>query len=214
MAKRCARCGRVYPDDHRFCPVCAVSLVRTNVMSAPVRSVRNTLDRKGDESQRCLESGVRRDYYKEGHAFEVYVANSLFPRPDYDVVRITPRRDDLDGRYIASAEDPDLQIRHVKSNHLFWVECKWRTSRSLTQGKMRVCRDMNQLHRYREFQKEHLPEKVYIALGWWLPTRNAPFKMHCIPLDKMKQAWLDLDILKSFERSPSEPFQYLHGRLQ
>ena len=159
-------------------------------------------------------SGIRRDYFKEGHAFEVYVANSLFPRTTYDVERITPRRDDLDGRYIASAKDPDLQIRHIKSNHLFWVECKWRTSRSLTQGKMRVCKNIDQLLRYQEFQEKHRPEKVYIALGWWESTKNAPFKMYCIPLDKMKHAWLDLDILGSFERSPSEPFQYWYGRLQ
>lgn len=159
-----------------------------------------------------LRSGDGRDYFREGHAFEVYVANSLFPRTDYVIERITPRRDDLDGRYIASAKDPDLQIRHIKSDHLFWVECKWRTSKSLVAGKMRVCNDIDQLLRYKEFQEKHQPEKVYVALGWW--TKNAPFKMYCMPIDKMMHAWLDLDVLSSFERSSSEPFQYWYGQLR
>jgi len=34
-------------------------------------------------------SAAKRDYFKEGYDFEVYVANTLFPRPGYEIEYFT-----------------------------------------------------------------------------------------------------------------------------
>jgi len=213
MAKRCAKCGRVFPDDHRFCTECGVDLVWTNLVLPAVLSAEETLGRKADEGQVVSASGTGRDYFKEGHAFEVYVANTLFPRPIYGVERITPRRDDLGGRFIASAKDPDLQIRHIKSGHLFWVECKWRTIKSVRNDKLAVL-TRAQLERYRSFQEKERQQRVYVVVGLG-GHAYAPSRLFCIPIGGFNgHPWPFMKKLTPFERSPSEPFQYWYGQLQ
>jgi len=213
MAKRCYRCGRNYPDDHQFCQACGISLVRSNLMPATVPSAQKTIDRKGDEGHGRLVSGIKRDYFKEGYDFEVYVANSLFPRPDFDVEYFTTRRDDLAGRYIASALNPDIQIRHKKSDHLFWVECKWRTSQSVRNDKLAIL-SRAQLERYRSFQEKEGRHKVYVVVGLD-GQAYAPSRMFCIPLEGFdNHPWPYMRRLTPFERSPTEPFQYWYGRLR
>lgn len=160
-----------------------------------------------------LKTSIMRDYFKEGYAFEVYVANTLFPRPDYDIEYFTTRRDDLAGRYIASTLNPDMQIRQRKSNHLFWVECKWRTRKSMRNGKLAVLSRV-QLDRYCRFQEKEGKRRIYIVIG--LDGRpNAPSRLFCLPIHEFNnQPWPPIGNLARFERSPTEPFQYWYGRLR
>ena len=158
-------------------------------------------------------SEIIRDFFKEGYDFEVYVANRLFPRPDFDVEYFTTRRDDLAGRFIASSLNPDMQIRQGKSDHLFWVECKWRTSQSVRNDKLAVL-SRSQLDRYRSFQEKEGRHRVYVVVG--LDGQpNAPSRLFCIPLKGFNDhPWPFMKRLKRFERSPTEPFQYWYGRLR
>jgi hypothetical protein len=213
MAKGCAKCGRVYSDDLRVCHVCGIDLVRADIVSVPAPRVRKLLVPKSDDGPRYSRSGVRRDYFKEGYDFEVYVANRLLPSPDFEVEYFTTRRDDLAGRYIASALNPDIQIRHKKSGHLLWVECKWRTSQSIRNDKLAIL-SRAQLDRYHSFQEKEGRHRVYVVVG--LDGRpNAPSRMFCIPLEGFNDhPWPFMKKLKPFERSPNEPFQYWYGRLK
>jgi len=146
----------------------------------------------------------RKDHFEEGHTFEVYVANSLFPEPDFAVSHITTRRDDLGGRLVESAQNPDIEIRHRKSDHLFWVECKWRTSRSIRNCKLAVL-TRNQLERYNSFQERERLHRVYVVVG--LNGRpDSPSRLFCIPLKEFNnQPWPYLRMLVPFERSPAVP---------
>jgi hypothetical protein len=101
------------------------------------------------------------DTYSKGDLFENY-AQKLFPDQDFKVVHYTTRRDELDGRKIESAQNPDFQFEHRRSGHRFWVECKWRGD--LYDGKLDWCKDY-QFKRYKEFQEEVRPQKVYAVIG-------------------------------------------------
>jgi hypothetical protein len=171
------------------------------------------LVRKGDGEQRHLDSGARRDHYKEGEAFETYVANSLFPKPRYVVRHMTTTRDDLKGRFIESAQDPDIRIRDTQTSHSFWIECKWRTDGSIRHRKLIICKSRAQMERYNDFQKEHSYEKVYIVVGF-NGKPDAPNTVYCIPLGDLEYPWRYLDTLEPFRRSSTEPFDYSPGRLR
>ena len=149
----------------------------------------------------------------EGEVFEVYVANRLFPWRDYDILDITPRIGALEDRYIESCEDPDLYVRHKRSNHSFYVECKWRTDASMKGRRIMVCKNRAQFERYRVFQAEHRPHKVYIVVGM-NGTETAPSELYRIPLDSINDPWLYPDVIEEFKRSPEETFKYINGRLQ
>jgi hypothetical protein len=213
MAKRCAKCGRFFPDDHRVCQVCGVDLVRADSVFLPVPRVRKLLAPKSDGGQKHLDSGSKRDHFKEGEAFETYVANSLFPKPRYVVRHMTTTRSDLKGRFIESAQDPDIRIRDTQTGHSFWIECKWRTDRSIKDRKLIICKSKAQFERYNDFQNEHGNEKVYIVVGF-NGKPEAPDTIYRIPLSDLEYPWRYLDTLEPFRRSSTDPFDYSPGRLR
>ena len=153
-----------------------------------------------------------RDHYKEGDAFEAYVANKLFPEPYFDVIHATTRRSDLAGRKIVSATNPDLHLRDARTGDLFWVECKYRTDASIKDRKLIICKNRSQFDRYKKFQEEHRSERVYIVVGF-NGRENAPNDLYCIPLDDLEYSWLFLDKLRTFLRVPDRPFVYSMRRL-
>jgi len=160
-----------------------------------------------------VASGAGRDHYKERDAFEAYVATKLFPEPLYVVRRITSARDDLNGRSIESAQDPNIHIRDTQTGHSFWIECKWRTDRSIRHRKLIICKSYAQFRRYNDFQREHRCTKVYIVVGF-NGKPDAPNSIYCIPLDELEYPWRCLDTLEPYRRrSPTEPFDYSLGRL-
>lgn len=77
---------------------------------------------------------------------------------------------------------------------------------------MVVCKNRSQFERYREFQAEHRPHKVYIVVGWG-GEETRPSRLFCIPLDKIDDPWLYPDVIDGFERQPMRPFEYKEGRL-
>jgi hypothetical protein len=160
-----------------------------------------------------VASGAGRDYYKEGAAFEAYVVTNLFPTPRYVVQHITSARDDLNGRFIESAQDPDIHIRDTQTGHSFWIECKWRTDGSIRHRKLIICKSWAQFRRYNDFQSEHRYGKVYIVVGF-NGRPDAPNSIFCIPLNELEYPWHSLDRLEPYRRkSPTEPFDYSPGRL-
>lgn len=154
-------------------------------------------------------SALSGNTFAKGDLFEELVVK-LLPEQQFSIIHATTRRNDLSGRRIESAKDPDLHIRHRKSNHKFWVECKYRGD--LYEDKVNWCRQY-QLDRYRAFQEERRPEKLYIVIGFGgMVTR--PESLYCVPLDDMKYPDLYLTTLQPYWHPRNRPFDYSCGRLR
>lgn len=151
----------------------------------------------------------RSDTHVVGDLFEAYVADLFSPR-EYTFLEVTPRRGDLNGRYIAAALNPDFRIRYEPNGHIIWVECKYRSG--LYKGKLEWCKE-EQFERYRRFQREHWPEKVYVVIGLG-GQPDDPGSLFCIPLIEIASSALEPSLLEPNRmRSPGSPFVYRAGRL-
>jgi hypothetical protein len=147
------------------------------------------------------------DNYAKGDLFEEYVIN-LFPAEYFKILHATTRRDDLGGRQIESAKNPDFHIQHIPSRHKFWVEAKFR--QNIYNNKLIWC-NQNQLMRYKKFQDSVRPEKVYIVIGNG-GSPSAPEIIYCIPLDEIKYTDLFLSKIEMYKKHPYSQFIY-NGRL-
>lgn len=143
-----------------------------------------------------------------GKLFENYVM-SLFPEPHFRALRTTPQHEDYNGRIIESKLDPDFQFRHNPTGHKFWVECKYRGA--LCEGKI-LWSESGQLERYRRFQENHRPEKVFVVIGFGDPP-TMPQEMYCIPLDEIRYPGLYPSSILKYQRHVNRPFWYQGGRL-
>jgi hypothetical protein len=157
---------------------------------------------------KTLKAGLG-DNHAKGDLFEEYAA-SLFPEDTFTIVNHTPPRNDLNGRFIESKLNPDFQIRHKPSNHLIWVECKFRGS--LKEGKIQWS-EQDQLERYREFQNSVMPETVYVVIGQG-GRPSMPSSMYCIPLKEIEYPGLYPVAIQKYERPKSSVFSYTNGRLR
>jgi hypothetical protein len=154
-------------------------------------------------------SALSGNTFAKGDLFEVLVQRML-PDKEFAIVHATTRRDDLDGRKIESAKDPDFRVRHRNSNHLFWVECKYRSEPY--QDKVQWC-EKHQLERYKEFQEKVGREKVYIVIGLG-GIASRPTSIYCVPLDEIKYPGLFLTTLQPYKHPRNHPFSYVNGRLK
>jgi len=162
------------------------------------------------KSRNTNQYSTAQDGYSKGETFERYSLR-LFPEKYYKVLRVTPRRNDLDGRFVESALDPDFQLQHISSKHIFWVECKFRSSMSA--GKIQWCNGFQQFARYKEFQEKNRPQKVFILIGLGGQS-YAPKSMYCIPLDCIAYEGLYLGSIAKYKRNPHSSFKYEYGRLK
>lgn len=161
-----------------------------------------------DNIERLELRALSGDNFAKGYLFERFVIN-LLPEDVYTIISATSRRDDLGGRIIESALDPDFRIRHEPSSHVIWLECKYRSYTYC--NKVQWCKH-HQLERYNKFQEVVKPEKVYIIVGLGGEPSN-PKHLFCIPLDNAKYPGLYPDILEPFEHDQMKPFVYTCGRL-
>jgi len=203
LPTRC-RCGAVFITE---CPNCKVEITEGNVQDR-VKS------RKGDIilPKFCISCGYPFPWtqnFAKGHYFEAFVCN-LFPSDDFDVVHATTTRNDLNGRKIGEAKNPDFRFYHKLSGHYFWVECKFRTT--LYDGKIKWAEKW-QMQRYQQFQKSHGPEKVYVVIGFG-GDPTLPDALYAIPLDEISYPRLYPMSIEKYSRSVNKEFSYLGGRLR
>jgi hypothetical protein len=145
----------------------------------------------------------------KGNYFEAFVCN-LFPRDAFDVVNATTTRNDLNGRMIGEAKDPDLRFYHKSSGRYLWVECKFRST--LHDGKIKWAEKW-QMEQYQQFQRLHRPEKVYVVIGFGGSPTN-PDCLYSIPLDEITSPRLYPMSIDKYSRSVYMEFEYRGGRLR
>jgi hypothetical protein len=144
----------------------------------------------------------------KGDPFEYLVAN-MFPSNDFDLLQSTPKRTDINGRSVEEVKDPDLKIRHRRTGHIFWVECRYR--REPYCGRVIWC-NSEQLKHFREFQARVQTETVYVVIGvgGWA---KVPEQIFLLPLCEANYTSLDVTTLKRFDHRCGMPFKYAEGRL-
>ncbi len=148
----------------------------------------------------------------KGDLFEQYCLKR-FHETIFDCHYYTPRRKDIGSRQVRCLGHPDFQFYHKPSEHKFWVECKFRKHLD-DEGKINWSKGEDQLERYRAFQEEHRPEKVFIVIGLGgMPSM--PSSMYCIPLDDVAYPGLFPSYVEKWRRKdPSAPFEYKSGTLR
>jgi hypothetical protein len=203
LPTRC-KCGAIFIAE---CPNCKEEIREGNL------SNQKTIH-KGDIAlpKYCIACGSPypwTQYYAKGHYFEAFVCN-LFPSCDFDIIHATTTRNDLYGRKIEEAKDPDFRFHHRSSGHYFWVECKFRTT--LYDGKIKWAEKW-QMERYQQFQKSHRPEKVYVVIGFGGDPTN-PNSLYAIPLDEISYPRLFPMSIEKYSRSVNKEFGYQGGRLR
>lgn len=147
--------------------------------------------------------------YSKGNHFEAFVCN-LFPSDVFDVVHARNARNDLNGRKVGEAKDPDFRFYHKPSGRFLWVECKFRTA--LHDGKIQWAEKW-QLEMYQQFQRLHRPEKVYVVIGFGGSPTN-PDGLYSIPLDEISSPRLYPMSIEKYSRSVYKEFEYRGGRLR
>ncbi len=149
------------------------------------------------------DEGVRK-----GDKFEKFVEEVLFPDEDYKLIHKTIKTD-LNGRYVESREQPDFHFQHRNSSHKFWVEAKFRSQ--LINEKIEWASSYSQFRRYKKFQEQIRPEKVFIAIGFggW---PDDPDNVYIAPLDNIQYTGLYPSKLKPYEIRYA-PVRYQNGRI-
>lgn len=104
---------------------------------------------------------------------------------------------------------PDLTMRYLPKDKLFYVECKFRST--LYKDKLKWS-NSQQLRRYQDFARENgLPFFVVIGLGG---NPSYPERMFCIPLEEAKYSGLFPSIFEGLERDPDKNFFWNDGILR
>jgi hypothetical protein len=115
------------------------------------------------------DEGVRR-----GELFERFV-EGFFPHEYFMLIRRTPPYDPKD-RFSESSLEPDFLFEDRGTRKRFYVEAKYRSG--LDQGKIRACKTLDQLKRYKEFGN------CYIMLGFG-GDPDDPEKLYLIPVKEL-----------------------------
>jgi hypothetical protein len=129
--------------------------------------------------------------FKKGEKFEEYT-ESFFPEEDYDLLEKTHNTKTNDKRFVESSMKPDFKFRDKKTRKSFYVESKYRSA--LFNNKVEWCKDLNQLKRYQEYNKEC---PVFILIGFGGKS-SYPDEVYLIPLAEAKYTGLYPSVLKKY----------------
>lgn len=149
-----------------------------------------------------LPTDEKEKYLKMGIEFERYVLH-LFPPDEFSIVDYT--KDVLKKMDVRVESDlnPDLEVRHIESDTVFFVECKFRSG--LYKGNLSWTRE-SQLERYNDFAFiNEIPVFVVIGLGG---EPASPKRMFCIPLNEAFLTDLPKYLYETYERKPEIPFSW------
>lgn len=145
---------------------------------------------------------------EKGNEFEKYVLD-LFDDRYFSITHWNADIARKHDRFVESDMGPDLTMRYLPKDELFYVECKFRST--LYEDKLNWS-NFQQLRRYQDFARENgLPFFVVIGLGG---NPSYPERMFCIPLEEARYPGLFPSIFERFERDPDKNFFWNSGILR
>lgn len=140
--------------------------------------------------------------------FEKYVVN-LFDNRYFSIVHWSTDISRKHDRFVESDTGPDLTIRYISADEIFYVECKFRSG--LYEDKLHWS-NPEQLKRYQNFERENrYPFFVVIGLGG---DYSDPERMFCIPLEEARYPALYPSAFEKFERNSKKKFFWKNGSLK
>ena len=144
----------------------------------------------------------------KGDGFEKYVVN-LFDKRYFSIVQWTTDINRKHDRFVEADAGPDLTVRYIPADEIFYVECKFRSG--LYEEKLNWS-NPEQLKRYQDFARENKsPFFVVIGLGG---DPSSPECMFCIPLEEAKYPALYPSVFERFERASDKNFFWKNGVLK
>ena len=150
-----------------------------------------------------------------GHRFEKYVVDLFnFKDGEFSLIDWTSDIDFVEFNVTVERNlDPDLLIKHKKSNKMFAIECKFRSWITIENGKEGVeWARQDQINRYLKYGKDN-NIKVYIALGIG-DFPSYPRELYLIPIENAKFPNLYLYSVRDFKRKVNEKFTFANGIIQ
>ncbi|AVB76108.1 hypothetical protein [Methanococcus maripaludis] len=132
--------------------------------------------------------------FEKGTAFELCCLD-IFSEKDFDLLEMTHNPDSANGRFVKSDLNPDLQFKNKKTDSVFSVECKYRSS--LYKGAFSWAKNKAQADRYREYEKEN-EISVFVAMGLG-GTPEKPEQIFLMPLKEIKYNSLYPSVLNDYE---------------
>lgn len=146
-------------------------------------------------------------YYQKGVEFEKYIA-SLFNEKYFSIYDWTRDNSLILERKVETDSNPDLTFRHLATNQLISIECKFR-SQMFNNGIDWARHD--QIINYLSYaSRTKIPTFIVIGLGG---TPRYPNRLFCIPIEEAKYTNLFISKLKRFERPPNKPFYWYNKKL-
>jgi hypothetical protein len=144
----------------------------------------------------------------KGNDFEKYVVKHFDSRY-FSLVQWTMDINRKHDRFVEADAGPDLTVRYIPTNEIFYVECKFRSG--LYEEKLHWSKP-EQLKRYQDFARENrYPFFVVIGFGG-IPSY--PERMFCIPLEEARYPALYPSVFEKFERNPDKNFFWKSGVLK
>lgn len=150
-----------------------------------------------------------------GHRFEKYIVDLFAPSEnEFTLVDWTSDIDFYEFNVIVERNlNPDLLIKHNKSNKIFAIECKFRSWITVENGREGVeWARKDQIERYFKFGKDNsIP--VFIALGIGDYPRF-PRELYLIPIENALYPNLYLSAIKNFKRNEKEEIKFINGLIK
>jgi hypothetical protein len=139
------------------------------------------------------------------------LVQSMFQDDEFALLSSSSQRCNGGVQGTEEVKDPDIRYLHGRSQHIFWVECRFRQDTYYDKVQWST---PEQLKHLMGFQKEVGPETVYIIIGLG-GTPHRPDQMFCIPLREAITPSLSLAKLREYEHHDRrQPFKYAFGRLR
>lgn len=155
-----------------------------------------------------FESNLDSESIEKGNKFEKYVVDRFDDRL-FSIVEWTTDMGRKHSRFVESDCNPDLVIRDRKTNHIFCVECKYRSS--LINGYFNWSYP-EQMNRYFSYAYERkTPFYVVLGLGG---SPNSPSDLFCVPLEEAKDPQIHISKIQKFHHNPLEPLFWENGTLK
>lgn len=136
--------------------------------------------------------------FVKGEEFLTFVRGRLFPNDLYECLHRTPDYAATRNDYIASAKDPDLQLRSRATGRIFWVEAKFRRD---FRGEFVEWCSLGQFARYEETDKA---APVFIVIGMGADP-GKPERVYFTPMRRLQYNCLHRSFLRKYEARTDRP---------
>jgi len=145
-----------------------------------------------DITKAAFKEAMKPEGYKKGDKFEDYVLSLFSASKKWHLLKRTQDYDHNSQMYEKSSLEPDFRFKHLASNAIINIECKYRAS--LYNGMLEWCK-REQLIRYKDGDKYN---NTFIIIGYGGQPNN-PEKIYLFKLSEVKYEKLYPSILKDFE---------------